>query len=185
MTLMESEVKGANGTEGQRHYLLGPAQLSLQQPAEVQYRLPAGVQRIHQFELQQPDGSWLAVKSQQMDDLLTAKISHTGAIRVIATAQSIPAQFALHQNYPNPFRLGAEKTTLVFELPQRQEMEVIIYNILGEKVRTLVQGVYAAGIHTLQWDGRRDDRSQVASGVYFYQCKVAQQTFTRKMLILQ
>jgi len=67
----------------------------------------------------------------------------------------------------------------------QQEVEVAVYNLLGERIRLLTRGTLPAGVHTLQWDGRDENRSAVASGVYFYRCITPGNSFTRKMLILQ
>ncbi len=119
------------------------------------------------------------------DGALSAAVLATGKYRAVEITQALPAQFALHQNYPNPFRLGVENTTFVLALPLRQQVEVVIYNLLGERIRTLVQGILPAGMHTLRWDGRDAGQRQVASGVYFYRCITPGAALTRKMLILQ
>jgi len=72
--------------------------------------------------------------------------------------------FLLYQNYPNPFNAGTE---IRFQLPKNVFVELTIYNILGQTVRTLVQGHKNAGHHLLQWDGRNGDGLIVPSGVYF------------------
>ena len=72
--------------------------------------------------------------------------------------------FLLYQNYPNPFNAGTE---IRFQLPKNVYVELTIYNILGQTVRTLVQGHKNAGHHLLQWDGRNRDGLIVPSGVYF------------------
>lgn len=72
--------------------------------------------------------------------------------------------FLLYQNYPNPFNAGTE---IRFQLPKNVYVELTIYNILGQTVRTLVQGHKNAGHHLLQWDGKNSDGLIVPSGVYF------------------
>lgn len=72
--------------------------------------------------------------------------------------------FLLYQNYPNPFNAGTE---IRFQLPQNVYVELTIYNILGQTMRTLVQGYKVAGHHILRWDGRNEEGLPIPSGVYF------------------
>ena len=77
----------------------------------------------------------------------------------------IPDKFDLFQNYPNPFN---PETTIKFQLPQAGEVIVTIYDVYGREVKTLIHGQWAAGVHSVIWDGT-DQRGQgVASGMYFY-----------------
>lgn len=76
-----------------------------------------------------------------------------------------PKYFTLHQNYPNPFN---PSTQISWELPQRAMTTLSIYNILGQKIRTLTSGVFSAGRHTLLWDGKDQSGTAVSAGVYMY-----------------
>ncbi len=89
----------------------------------------------------------------------------------------IPTEFRLHQNYPNPFN---PITTIQYELPQRSDVQITIYNLLGKKVATLVSETQEPGFKTIQWDA-----SCHASGVYFYQIRVGEFVQTRKMVLLK
>lgn len=95
---------------------------------------------------------------------------------------TIPAVYALAQNYPNPCN---PSTTVKYSLKTRGYVELSIYNILGRKVRTLVSGEKDAGWHEVLWDGKDDGGANVASGVYFYKMKSGQYINTKKMLILK
>ncbi|RKY86276.1 hypothetical protein DRP98_00890 [candidate division KSB1 bacterium] len=93
--------------------------------------------------------------------------------------------------YPNPFgrgfgqeASGSEITTIRFELPERQDVVVTIYNILGQKVRTLFRGILAAGSHTLIWDGSDETGEVVPSGIYFCQFQTKYGIITKKILFL-
>jgi hypothetical protein len=79
---------------------------------------------------------------------------------------SIVANYQLFQNYPNPFN---PSTTIKFQIPNSKVVVVEVYNLLGQKVRTLVDGEQVAGIHIVHFDG-----SGLASGVYFYKLQVGQ-----------
>jgi len=93
-----------------------------------------------------------------------------------------PDNFILYPNYPNPFNSG---TTIEFYLPKAFEIEVAIYNLLGQKVKTLWQGQKLAGQHQLRWDGKDDNGREVASGVYLYQLSSGSTILTRKLLLLK
>jgi hypothetical protein len=94
----------------------------------------------------------------------------------------IPASFALHQNYPNPFN---PKTEIRFDLPEEGMVELAIYNLMGQKIRTLTSNHMTPGYHAIVWDGTNDIGSQVATGMYFY--SLSSRTFhsTKKMLYLK
>lgn len=68
-------------------------------------------------------------------------------------------------NYPNPFN---PETKIRFELPEPAQVSLIIYNLLGEEVRTLVNTDLEANFHTIRWDGKNDSGEEVPSGVYIY-----------------
>lgn len=78
---------------------------------------------------------------------------------------SVPQTFGLSQNYPNPFN---PVTTITYQLPVAGKVRLEIYNILGQKVKTLVDAQQPAEYYTLQWDGRNDHGRQVGSGMYIY-----------------
>jgi len=95
----------------------------------------------------------------------------------------VPGVFAVHQNYPNPFNDG---TTISFELPEEGNVTLNIYNLLGERVRRLVDGVQAQGLNQTRWDGNNDRGEALPSGVYFYRIRFAQEMLpARKMLLLR
>jgi len=93
----------------------------------------------------------------------------------------LPRDFAIHQNYPNPFN---PVTTISFDLPEREKVTLDVYNILGQKVATLHDGILPAGNHQLNWDTSKK-RDGVATGVYFYRIQAGEFTETRKMLLLK
>jgi hypothetical protein len=98
-------------------------------------------------------------------------------------SEFVPDQFELRQNYPNPFQAQGQ-TTLEYSLPEQSEVTVGVYDILGRRVLTLVDGKsQRAGVHTLQWDGQNKQGQTVASGVYFARLE-AGQTRTVKMVVI-
>ena len=93
-----------------------------------------------------------------------------------------PQGFSLDPNYPNPFN---PSTLIRFSLPKPGEAGLSIYNLLGQRVATLVSGQREAGTYTLQWDGRDEQGRDLASGIYFYRLHAGTQVETRKMLLLR
>ncbi|MBU8933313.1 MAG: T9SS type A sorting domain-containing protein [candidate division Zixibacteria bacterium] len=101
----------------------------------------------------------------------------------IDSAITLPDKFRLHANYPNPFNTG---TLIEFDLPRPAFVSLSIYNVLGQKVRTLINRHYEAGIkHVVTWYGDNDGGQPVATGVYFYRLTTDGQTQTRKMLLIK
>jgi subtilisin family serine protease len=94
----------------------------------------------------------------------------------------LPKGYTLSQNYPNPFN---PRTTIEYGLPARAHVELAIYNLLGQKVRTLTDQVQKEGSHAARWDGKDDYGDEVASGVYLYRLKAGEATLSRKMLLLK
>lgn len=94
----------------------------------------------------------------------------------------IPQDYALEQNYPNPFNAG---TVIRFMVPTDGNVKIDVYNILGRKVRTLVDEFRVAGTHQTDWDGHSDDGVEVSTGVYFYRITADRFTNTRKMVLLK
>ncbi|UCD38023.1 MAG: T9SS type A sorting domain-containing protein [Fidelibacterota bacterium] len=94
----------------------------------------------------------------------------------------LPSGFALAQNYPNPFN---PTTRIDYTVTENGLVTLDIYNILGQKVRTLVDGLLNPGSYTMIWDGSDDHGSLVAGGVYFYRLQAGTSVETRKMVLLK
>jgi len=90
--------------------------------------------------------------------------------------------FTLHQNYPNPFN---PTTNISFELKDGGQTSLVIYNLKGQVVRTLLHENAKAGSHTLAWDGKDNSGTKVGSGIYFYRLTSGTQTTSRKMLLMK
>jgi len=107
---------------------------------------------------------------------------NNGRIQLFAKANkivstSLPTKYALHQNYPNPFN---PTTTLKYDLPNATDVSLIIYDILGRKVKELVNTKQQAGRYELQFDA-----SSLASGVYIYQLIAEKFISSKKMILLR
>ncbi|MFQ6009174.1 MAG: FlgD immunoglobulin-like domain containing protein, partial [Candidatus Zixiibacteriota bacterium] len=98
------------------------------------------------------------------------------------TETGLPAAFKLSQNYPNPFN---PETRIEFTLPRASHVTIEIYNILGRKVKTLVNQRLSAGNKAVTWDGTDDDGSLVSSGVYLYRIKAGDFVEAKKMVLLK
>ncbi|NKB71010.1 MAG: T9SS type A sorting domain-containing protein [Candidatus Latescibacteria bacterium] len=92
------------------------------------------------------------------------------------------AAYELYPNYPNPFN---NSTVIRFALPQRQAVSLIVYNLAGQQVATLVDGMRATGTYAVQWDGRDDQQRALASGLYFYRLQAGDQLETRKLMLIR
>jgi hypothetical protein len=97
-------------------------------------------------------------------------------------SEGIPTEFALHENYPNPFN---PTTTLRFDLPEVSDITLTIYNMLGQKVRTFNYQNTSAGYHSVKWNATNDYGDPVGAGVYLYQLQTKDFVKTRKMVLLK
>jgi len=94
----------------------------------------------------------------------------------------LPTRFELHQSYPNPFN---NQTVIKYSLFKRTEVSLVIYNVLGQKVRTLVNNERQSGDVSVTWDGKDESGKDLSSGIYFYQLRAGQFTQTRRMVLLK
>ncbi len=120
-------------------------------------------------------------------DLTEGYIASSGAeVRSVAqlnSARLVPRRYALFANFPNPFN---PTTSIEYALPEAAQVELVIYDLLGQKVRTLVTTQNQnAGYYHLRWDGRNDAGHTVSSGMYFYRLTTPQFTHARKMILLK
>jgi hypothetical protein len=110
-------------------------------------------------------------------DVVEVALAATGVLE-----QSVPLTTALNQNYPNPFN---PETTIQFDLASESSVNLRIFDITGQVVRTLAQGSMPAGSYTQVWDGRNASGVRVGSGIYFYELKAGSFTSMKKMTLLQ
>jgi hypothetical protein len=122
----------------------------------------------------------------------TRLFSKTTSVASPRANATVPMDFALSQNFPNPFGSGAisrfagnPATEISFQLARAEQTELSIYNITGEKVRTLVSGTVQPGHHSVKWDGTDENGKRLASGTYVYRLKVGNLQQARKMILLQ
>ncbi len=109
----------------------------------------------------------------------TGRHGHDPVTPVDGTSRPV---WSLAQNYPNPFN---PTTTIAFNLPATSRASLIVYDVTGARVRTLVDGAVRAGHHDVVWDGKNDARQPVGSGVYFYRLVASGTSLTKKMVLLK
>ena len=117
-----------------------------------------------------------------IDDLRLVAPETSSTAIVETHTSSLPASFTLEQNYPNPFNSG---TAIRFALPQDGPVELSLYDLIGQKVATLVQGVRTAGTYTVHWDGRDEGGRERATGIYFYRLRTETEEVARKLLLVR
>jgi len=112
----------------------------------------------------------------------TFNVTITGTVGV-EEVTGVPTEFSVSQNYPNPFN---PSTTIKFGLPAQAPVTMEVYNVLGVKVRTLINGeVMNAAVHQIQWNGKDDAGVSVSSGVYIYRVKAGAFQMSKKMMMLK
>lgn len=106
----------------------------------------------------------------------------TASVSIDDEFNNLPETFELGQNYPNPFN---PSTTVKYQVPENAKVNIVVYNMTGQKVTTLTNEFKTAGYHTVNWDGTNDFGQKVSSGVYFLRmqadafAKTISMTFTK------
>jgi hypothetical protein len=118
------------------------------------------------------------------DGKIVALSGGTDAVTGIDEAKniSIPGEFRLSQNYPNPFN---PLTTIDFAVPGNADVEIIIFDVLGRRIRSYLFKNRNAGSHRVIWDGKNEQGKAVPSGIYIYQARMGSQKISKQMLLLK
>ncbi|MCH9032855.1 MAG: T9SS type A sorting domain-containing protein, partial [candidate division Zixibacteria bacterium] len=95
---------------------------------------------------------------------------------------NLPRDYNLSQNYPNPFN---PTTTIDFNIPKRSNASINIYNMLGQKVKRLINQEYSAGNYKITWDGTTSNGVRASTGLYFYRLETKDFVETKKMILLK
>lgn len=127
------------------------------------------------FKVQDKDAKAVVQGKANLNDEYSAQLNSV-------TVKEIPTEFELSQNYPNPFN---PVTNIKFSLPENANVNLTIYNMLGQKVKTLLSGEQEAGFYTVRWDGTNELGSRVSSGIYIYRIEAGKYTSTMKMNLLK
>ena len=142
----------------------------------------SGIDRTH--FLYQPTEDVSRVECLVSDSQDTVSQTWTVILRVGVEEEevvSLPQELTL-KNYPNPFN---SSTTIQYILPYEGKVNLIIFNLQGQIMRTLVEEKKGPGIYTVLWDGRDNQGKEVSTGVYFYQLKTPEKALSKKMLLLK
>ena len=125
----------------------------------------------------------IAIHNNSIDSLVTIPVTlHVTSVGIEDPTPQVPIEFTLSQNYPNPFN---PSTTISFDLPKESKVEISVYNIKGQKVKTMMNDILPAGNHSVVWNGKNDNNKSVSSGIYFYRITAGDFTDTKKCVILK
>jgi hypothetical protein len=122
-----------------------------------------------------PLGSGRAVR-------LTGHPMASGVAGGAEASRGLPRTYQLGAAYPNPARGMA---TIAYQLPREDRVELSVYNIAGQRVRTLARGDQPAGYHTVRWDGRDDCGQRVSAGIYLYRLTTPSYARTGKLSLVK
>jgi len=113
-------------------------------------------------------------------------VAYNEPTRIISSSEGItPEEFILRQNYPNPFN---PSTHIRYTLPQsvnNTNIQMELFNLTGQKVRTLIDGPKLAGTYSVQWDGRNDSGKILSGGLYLYRLKAGPFVNMKRMVLLR
>lgn len=126
-------------------------------------------------------GSYAPSRDRSANDICISVVCDVG-VGIDDSESTLPVCFNLRQNYPNPFNA---RTEIGFYLSEKSEVSFEIYNIVGQKIKTLKNSMLEAGTHTVIWDGTNDAGHVVSSGVYFYRLNAGEESQTKKMVMLK
>jgi hypothetical protein len=133
-----------------------------------------------------PEGTYYwsvqAVDNAYAGSLFALEDSFSNVLTDAGQHSSIPRQYILYQNYPNPFN---PNTTIEYDLPRNSIVQLMIYNVLGEKIVTLVDARQPAGHYKVGWNGTNQTGKHVASGVYYYRLHTENFVQIKKMLFVK
>ncbi len=113
---------------------------------------------------------------------LTATQTWSFLVTAVEKQPGVPTKFALDQNYPNPFN---PTTVISFDVPKLSAVRIVVYDILGREVRTLMNNTMSAGTYHVTWDGLNNEGRQVSTGIYFYRMEAGNFISMKKMLLLK
>ena len=124
--------------------------------------------------------SQLSIGQSASFDIDIAMITDPTALGVAAI--SLPNEFSLHQNYPNPFN---PFTTIKYDLPERSDVSITVYDISGKEVTQLERRIHEAGQKSIRWDGTNQNGELVSAGMYIYRISAGSFYSVKKMILLK
>jgi hypothetical protein len=139
--------------------------------------------RIHHFCTVELDGDVLDFKAVSPAGVVIDSFTITPSVGIESDEAELPiGDFILYPAYPNPFN---PSTTISFSIPTASYAELNVYNIRGQKVKTLVNGNIEAGHHRFSWNGKNDMGHSVSSGVYFFELQAGDRIEGNKIVFLK
>jgi len=153
--------------------------------AELHFKLDNGVKgvELQAVELENPNHSLTYYYNDYSSGRPEVQSVHPEfATQYVAKDAAVPTVFALHQNSPNPFN---PTTSIKYDMPKAGDVQIAVFNVLGQRVTDLINGYQEAGSHEVVWNGKDDAGSSVASGIYFYRIKTSEFSDTKKMLLMK
>ena len=127
-----------------------------------------------QVESNDPDETIYVIPIHMVVDSVTVSVQPLSDL--------IPDKFQLYQNWPNPFN---PSTTIKYSLPEKSEVKLEIFNIIGQRIKTLVSGNQGPGSYQIQWDGKNEFGQTAASGIYIYRLQADKEVAIRKMVFMR
>ena len=100
----------------------------------------------------------------------------------ILIGSNLPAEFSISQNFPNPFNPA---TSITFDVAEMDEVSLVVYDLTGKEVATLVSGTYTPGTYNVEWNAVNNAGDGIVSGMYIYRYISSEKAITRKMLYLK
>jgi len=134
------------------------------------------------------DDGWEVIPSRinEKDMELQASISEFGYYQIRKglgeNIVDLPRKFALHENYPNPFN---PTTTIQYDVAEASSVRLVVYNLLGQQVTTLVNQVQSPGFYSVAWNGTSGSGLEVSSGIYFLRLETVDGQFNQKMIYMK
>ncbi|HWA06684.1 MAG TPA: FlgD immunoglobulin-like domain containing protein, partial [Ignavibacteria bacterium] len=131
---------------------------------------------------------FVSFESEQSDstsilDIVTIKYSHSNDDRLLKSkTNTIPSKYSLAQNFPNPFN---PSTLINYSIRENGSVKLEVYNVLGEKIKTLINEYQNSGHKSVVWDGTNDNGYKVASGLYIYKFVAGNYTNIKKMILIK
>ena len=125
------------------------------------------------------DGTTVTIPIEEINKITFEGLTN---IKDVKKFQGILKTFTLFQNYPNPFN---PTTTISYTISQSGNVEITIFNVTGQLIKTIQKKHDSAGSYSTEWDGKNNQGISVATGLYIYQAKFGNSLLAKKMLIIK
>ena len=110
------------------------------------------------------------------------EVAGCGEMAISQIGSSLPEEFAISQNFPNPFN---PITSITFDVAKMDEISLVVYDLTGKEVVTLVSGIFTPGRYQVNWNAVNNAGDGISSGMYIYRYFSSEKAITRKMLYLK